>query len=45
MSDARLRIGWKLVLGVALGWTLAGVLLGAQTALGSNIMGRDVVQL
>ena len=43
MSDARFRIGWKLVLGVALGWTLAGVLLGAQTALGSNIAGGDVV--
>ena len=45
MSDARLRIGWKLVIGVALGWTLAGVLLGAQTALGSNITGRDVMPL
>ena len=45
MSDTRLRIGWRLVLGVALGWMLAGVLLGAQTALGSNIMGRDVVPL
>jgi signal transduction histidine kinase len=45
VSDARFRIGWKLVLGVALGWTLAGVLLGAQTALGSNIMGREIVPL
>jgi signal transduction histidine kinase len=45
VSDTRLRIGWRLVLGVALGWMLAGVLLGAQTALGSNIMGRDVVPL
>jgi signal transduction histidine kinase len=45
MSDPRLRIGWKLVLGVALGWTLAGVLLGAQTALGSNISGGTVVPL
>jgi two-component system, LytTR family, sensor kinase len=43
VSDARLRIGWKLVVGVALGWTLAGVLLGAQTALGSNITGGEVV--
>jgi two-component system LytT family sensor kinase len=45
VSDARLRIGWKLVFGVALGWTVAGVLLGAQTALGSNITGGAPVPL
>lgn len=33
------------MLGVCLGWAMAGVLLGAQTALGSNIAGATVVPL
>ena len=45
MSATRPRIGWKLVAGVALGWTLAGVLLGAQTALGANITGQNAMPL
>ena len=45
MSDTRPRIGWKLVAGVALGWALAGVLLGAQTALGTNITGQNPMPL
>ena len=45
MSATRPRIGWKLVVGVALGWTLAGVLLGAQTALGASITGNGKMPL
>jgi signal transduction histidine kinase len=45
VSEPRLRIGGRLVLGVCLGWATAGVLLGAQTALGSNIAGDTVVPL
>ena len=45
MNDGRLRIGGRLVLGVCLGWAMAGLLLGGQTALGSNIAGGKVVPL
>ena len=45
MSDTRPRIGWRVVLGVSLAWTLTGVLLGGQTALGSNLAGDTPVPL
>jgi len=45
VSDTRPRIGWKLAAGVTLGWALAGVLLGAQTALGSSITGSNRMPL
>jgi two-component system, LytTR family, sensor kinase len=38
-----MRVTWRLVLGVCVGWTIAGALLGAQTALGSTLSGAQAI--
>ncbi len=41
----KMRIGARIVAGVCALWLLIGVLWGAQTALGSNVMGNEPVTL
>jgi signal transduction histidine kinase len=45
VAAARFRVSWRLVLFVCAGWTIAGALLGAQSALGSAMTGGTVVPL
>jgi signal transduction histidine kinase len=45
VSAPQFRVSWRLALLVCAGWTIAGALLGAQSALGAAMTGGTVVPL